>query len=290
MIVITAATGQLGRLVIDHLLARGVPARQVTAAVRSPEKAADLAVRGVQVRRADYDSPATLKEVFAGADRVLLVSGTDLGGRAGQHRAAVDAAREAGVGLLAYTSIADADRSTLGLAVSHRDTEQAVRESGLPFTLLRNGWYTENALDGLAGAVERGVFVSNMGGGRIAYAARTDVAEAAAVVLAGGGHGNATYELTGDTALSMADIAAEASRQTGRQITHRHVPDEQYAEILAGAGLPGPIAGAYVDAGSRIREGALAAVTADLRTLIGRPTTPITESVATALRGLAAAS
>ena len=185
MIVVTGATGQFGRHAVENLIKLGVPAGQIAVAVRSPEKAADLASRGVQVRQADYDRPDTLAAAFTGADKLLFVSANgpdDL--RITQHRAVVDAARAAGVGLVAYTSIADADTNPINLARVHRDTEQALAASGLPTVLLRNGWYTENYTATLAGAVERGAIVGSAGPGRIASATRADLAEAAAVVLA----------------------------------------------------------------------------------------------------------
>ncbi|GGO99976.1 SDR family oxidoreductase [Wenjunlia tyrosinilytica] len=284
MIVVTGATGQLGRLVIDRLLER-VPAASVVAAVRSPEKAADLAARGVEIRQADYDRPESFKAALAGADKVLLISSNEVGKRAAQHRAVVAAAKETGVSLLAYTSLTDGPDSPLSLGTEHGATERDIRDSGLPFTFLRNNWYTENNLGDLAGAIERGAIASNAGDGRIASATRDDFAAAAAVVLTGEGHENRVYELTGDTAWSFADLAAEVSRQCGKPVAHQPVSDEQYHAILAGVGLPGPLVDVLVDANARIREGALATVTDDLRTLIGRPTTPLDVAVKAALDG-----
>ena len=181
MIIVTGATGQLGRLVISQLLKR-VPAAQIVAAVRDPAKAADLAAQGVAVRRADYTDPASLDAAFAGATKVLLISSNALGDRVPQHRNVIDAAVRAKVGLLAYTSVLHADRSTLGLAPEHRETEDAVRASGVPYTLLRNGWYVENYTVSLGGAIAHGALAGGAGEGRIAAAARADYAEAAAVV------------------------------------------------------------------------------------------------------------
>ncbi|GAA2883379.1 SDR family oxidoreductase [Streptosporangium fragile] len=286
MIVVTGATGQYGRLVVENLLERGVPAADVVAAVRTPARAADLAERGVTVREADYDRPETLVPAFTGADRLLLVSanGPD-DRRVVQHRAAAAAAKEAGVGLVAYTSLFDAAGSPLSPGRVHRPSEAAVIATGLPHVLLRNGWYTENYTATLAGAVERGAIVGSAGQGRIASAARADFAEAAAVVLAGEGHAGKVYELTGDTAWNLPELAAEAALQSGKEVVYTDLPAERYAEILAGAGLPSFLVDTLVDADVHISRGALEPVTGDLAGLLGRPTTPLAASVAAALRG-----
>ncbi|MBB2910833.1 NAD(P)H dehydrogenase (quinone) [Streptosporangium becharense] len=286
MIVITGATGQYGRLVVENLLERGVPAADIAVAVRTPARAADLAGRGVTVREADYDRPDTLVPAFAGADRLLLVSANgpdDL--RIAQHRAAAAAAKEAGVGLLAYTSLFDAARSPLSLARVHRASEEAVTATGLPSVLLRNGWYTENYTAALAGAVERGAIVGSAGRGRIASAARADFAEAAAVVLTGDDHVGKVYELTGDTAWSLPELAAEVSLQSGREVVYTDLPADRYAEILLGAGLPGFLVETIVDADVHVSRGALEPVTGDLAALLGRPATPLATSVGIALKG-----
>ncbi|NJP99607.1 NAD(P)H-binding protein [Streptomyces zingiberis] len=284
MIVVTGATGHFGRQVIVHLLRRGTPADRIAAAVRTPAKAADLAERGVEIRLADYDRPETLLPAFTGADKLLLVSSTGPDdARITQHRAAVEAAAEAGAGLLAYTSVAGAPTNPLGLARVHRDTEQAVAGSGLPAVLLRNGWYTENYTAALPGAVERGTLVGSAGQGRIASAARADLAEAAAEVLTRDDQAGKVYELTGDTTWSLPELAAEAAARSGRPVTYTDLPAERYRQILAEAGLPGFVAELIVDADVQVSRGALAGVTADLSGLLGRPATPLSAVVAQAL-------
>lgn len=286
MIVVTAATGQFGRLVVENLLERGVGAGDVAVAVRDPDKAAAFAERGVEVRHADYAKPETLAPAFKGADKLLLVSGTGPDeARTAQHRAAVAAAKEAAVGLLAYTSIFDAPNSPLGLARVHRDTEAAIAESALPSVLLRNGWYTENYTAALAASVRAGAIAGSAGQGRIASAGRADMAEAAAIVLAGEGHAGKVYELTGDTSWSLPQLAAEAAAQSGVEVLYTDLPPEQYAQMLAGFGLPAFLVDLLVDADVQISRGALETATGDLAALLGRPTTPLSAAVAAALRG-----
>ncbi|MGW0562259.1 SDR family oxidoreductase [Streptomyces sp. NPDC003016] len=284
MIVVTGATGQFGRQVVEHLLRRGVPADRIAAAVRTPAKAADLAAQGVEIRLADYGKPETLLTAFAGADKLLLVSSTGPDGtRITQHRAAVDAAAKADVGLIAYTSVTGAPTNPLGLARVHRDTEQAIADSGLPAVLLRNGWYTENYTAALPDAVARGAIAGSAGQGRIASATRADFAEAAAVVLTRDDQAGKVYDLTGDAAWSLPELAAESAAQSGRPVTYADLPAEQYRQILAGAGLPGFVTDLLVDADVQVSHGALAGVTADLSGLLGRPTTPLTTAVTQAL-------
>lgn len=281
MIVVTGATGQFGREAVKHLIRLGVPATGIAAAVRTPAKAADL---GVEVREADYDRPETLVPAFTGADTLLLVSSTGPDDqRIVQHRAAVAAAKEAGVGLIAYTSIVEADSNPIGLARVHLDTERAIAESGLPAVLLRNGWYTENHAVALPDAVERGVLAGSAGDGRVASAARADYAEAAAVVLTRDGQAGEVYELTGDTAWSLAELAAEAADVSGKPVSYADLPPEEYARILASAGLPDFAVDLVVDADVQVSHGALATVTGDLRRLLGRPTTPLRTTVGTVL-------
>ncbi|MBL7502053.1 NAD(P)H-binding protein [Frankia sp. CNm7] len=284
MIVVTGATGHLGRLVIADLLSRAVPAAGIAAVVRDRARAADLATSGVEIRVADYEQPRTLPGAFAGADKLLFISsvGPD-DARLAQHHAVVDAAAEAGVGLLAYTSIVQADTSPLRLAEIHRATEKAIATTGLPSVILRNGWYTENHTAALPTAVQLGALVGGAGQGRIASASRADFATAAAAVLTTPGHAGRVYELTGDTAWNLPELAAELSARTGRAIGYQNLSASEYTAILTGAGLPGYLAELLVDADLRIAEGALATVTDDLRTLIGRPSTPLSESVAAAL-------
>jgi len=282
MIVVTAATGQLGRLVIANLL-KTTPAAQIIAAVRDPAKAADLAAQGVQVRRADYTDPASLDVAFAGASKVLLISSNELGNRVAQHRNAIDAAARAKVGLLAYTSVLHADRSTLGLAGEHRETEAAVRASGVPYTLLRNGWYVENHTGGLGGAVAHGALAGGAGEGRISAAARADYAEAAAVVLASSGPVEQVYELAGDTGFTLAELAAEVSRQTGKTIPFHNLPQQDFLDMLVNVGLPAPLAELIADSDAQAAKGALYDDSRTLSKLIGHPTISLTDAVKAAL-------
>jgi NAD(P)H dehydrogenase (quinone) len=282
MIIVTAASGQLGRLVIAELLKR-VPAERIVAAVRDPGKVADLADQGVLVRHADYTDPASLDAAFEGATKVLLISSNDLGNRVAQHRNVIDAAARARVGLLAYTGVLHADRSTLGLAAEHRATEDAVRASGVPYTLLRNGWYVENYTVSLGGAIAHGALAGGAGEGRISAAARADYAEAAAVVLAKDGAVEQVYELAGDTAFTLGDLAAEVSRQTGKAIPFHNLPQKEYGELLVNVGLPPPLAELIADSDAQAAKGALFDDSRTLGKLIGRPTLPLADAVKAAL-------
>ena len=282
MIVITGASGQLGRLVIQSLLTK-VPASRIVAAVRNPQKASDLAALGVQIRRADYTDSASLDAAFQGAEKVLLISSSEVGQRLAQHRNAIDAARRAGVSLLAYTSLLHADTSPLGLAGEHVATEAWLAQSGVPFVLLRNGWYTENYLASISPALQHGAFIGSAGEGRIASAARADYAEAAAVVLTTPGQSGKVYELAGDEAYTLAEFSAELSRQSGKAIPYVDLPENDYKAALIGAGLPEPIAGLLADSDSGAAKGGLFDDTRQLGTLIGRPTTPLAVSMRAAL-------
>ena len=282
MIVITGASGQLGRLVIQSLLTK-VPASRIVAAVRNPQKASDLAALGVQIRRADYTDSASLDAAFQGAEKVLLISSSEVGQRLAQHRNAIDAARRAGVSLLAYTSLLHADTSPLGLAGEHVATEAWLAQSGVPFVLLRNGWYTENYLASIPPALQHGAFIGSAGEGRIASAARADYAEAAAVVLTTPGQSGKVYELAGDEAYTLAEFSAELSRQSGKAIPYVDLPENDYKAALIGAGLPEPIAGLLADSDSGAAKGGLFDDTRQLSTLIGRPTTPLAVSMRAAL-------
>ncbi|CAM5284890.1 SDR family oxidoreductase [Streptomyces hirsutus] len=282
-IVVTGATGNLGRHVVEQLLEK-VPAEQVTAVVRSPEKAADLAERGVRLAVADYNAPETLDGVFAAGDKVLLISGSEVGAdRVGQHTAVIDAAKAAGVALLAYTSAPKA--LTAALADDHRGTEKALLDSGVPYVLLRNGWYHEVYTENLAPVLEHNAVVAAAGEGRISSAARADYAAAAVAVLTGEGHENKTYELGGDEAWSLAEYAAELSRQTGKEIAYRQVTVEELTGILTGAGLPEPVAAVFAGVDVSIEKGELVVTSGDLARLAGRPTTPLADAVTAALKG-----
>lgn len=281
-IVVTGATGALGRLVVDALLTT-VPAGEVVAVVRDKEKAAALAARGVELRIADYDRPESLAGAFRPGDRVLLISGSEVGKRVRQHTAVIDAAKAAGVAQLAYTGVLGGPEADFTLADEHRATEQLILDSGLPYTFLRNGWYTENYTANLAPVLEHRTVLANAGEGRVASAARTDYAAAAVAVLTGDGHLNAAYELSGDTAWSLTEYAALLSELTGEEITYKNVPAAAHQEALVGAGLPEGFAAILVDVDEAMGRGRLAGTSGDLARLIGRPTTPLAETVRAAL-------
>ncbi|NBM18410.1 SDR family oxidoreductase [Streptomyces sp. GC420] len=283
-IVVTGATGKLGRFVIEGLLEK-VPAEQIAAVVRDKEKAAGLAARGVELRVADYNAPGTLGGAFAPGDRVLLISGSEIGSRVPQHKAVVDAAKAAGVSLLAYTGALGGPDADFALAAEHKATEQAILASGLPYAFLRNGWYTEVYTENLAPVLEHGAVVQSAGEGRVASAARADYAAAAVAVLTGEGHEGKAYELSGDTAWSFAEYAAEVSKWSGKEIAYNNVPSDVHLGILTGAGVPEPFAEILVDVDRAVARGLLARTSGDLSRLIGRPTTPMAATVAAALKG-----
>lgn len=283
MLVVTGASGQLGRLVIASLLDR-VPAGEIVAAVRDPAKVQDLAARGVQVRQADYDRPDTLAAAFAGADKVLLVSSNAVGQRVPQHRAVIDAAKRAGARLIAYTSLLHADTSPLPLAAEHKETEALLRASGVPFVLLRNGWYTENYLGAIKPGLQHGVLLGSAGSGRIASAARADYAAAAAAVLAArDDQAGKVYELAGDDAYTLEDLAAEIARQSGQPLAYRDLPQQEYKGVLLQIGLPEGLAELVSSSDAGAAQGGLFDDGRQLSKLIGRPTTPLAASVGTAL-------
>ncbi|MBK1614089.1 NAD(P)-dependent oxidoreductase [Rubrivivax gelatinosus] len=278
-IAMTGATGQLGRLVVQRLVQR-VPAAEVLALVRSPSKAADL---GVAARAADYTRPETLAAALAGVQTLLLISSNEIGQRAAQHRNVIAAARAAGVRHIVYTSLLHADRSPLDLAVEHRDTEAALRESGLAWTILRNGWYSENYTGSAKTAAATGTLLGSAGVGRVSSATRADFADAAVAVLAGSGHEGRVYELAGDEDWTLPDLAAEISRQSGHPVAYRDLPEAGYAAALAGFGLPADFAAAIARWDSGAAAGALFDDSRQLSALIGRPTTPLHDAVAQAL-------
>ncbi|MCW4630295.1 MULTISPECIES: SDR family oxidoreductase [Marinomonas] len=281
MILITGASGQLGRLVIDNLL-NTTPANQIVAAVRNPEKIADLAEKGVQVRQADYSDLDSLVAAMQGVEKVLLVSSSEVGQRVEQHRNVIHAAKEAGVALIAYTSILNADTSPLILAKEHVATENLLAESGVPYVLLRNGWYSENYTMGLAPALEYGV-VGCAGDGKLSTAARADYAAAAAAVLIKDGQAGKVYELAGDNAFTLSEYAAAISKVSGKTVTYHNVPEAEYTKILVGAGLPEGFAAVLADSEVGASQGGLFSDSKDLSTLIGRPTTSIEDSIKAAL-------
>ena len=276
---VTGATGQLGRLVIESLKSK-VSAETIVALVRNPEKALDL---GVEARTFDYTKAETLAASLQGVDKLLLISGNELGQRLPQHVAVIEAAKQAGVKHIFYTSILHADSSPLSLAVEHAATEKAIQESGLTYTILRNGWYTENYTGSAKGAIGAGAFIGNAGDGKIASAARVDYAEAAAVVLVGAGHEGKTYELAGDEAYTLTELAAEISKQSGKTIPYSNLTEAAYASILKGFGLPDALAEMLADSDTGASKGGLFDDSKVLSKLIGRPTTALARVVADAL-------
>jgi NAD(P)H dehydrogenase (quinone) len=283
MIAITGATGQLGRLVIEGLLKK-VPAAQIVAAVRDPRKAADLAAKGVQVRHADYSRPDTLRAAFAGVDKLLLISSSEVGARVPQHQAVIEAAKANGLKFIAYTSILHADQSPLALAVEHRATEAALEQSGIPHVLLRNGWYVENYTASVPAALQYNAVLGSAGEGRISSASRADYADAAVAVLTSDSQqAGRTYELAGGSAFSLADLAGEIGRQSGKQVIYKDLPEAEFKAALVAAGLPEPFAGLLAESDVGASRGALFGTEPDLEQLIGRPATDVREAVRRAL-------
>jgi NAD(P)H dehydrogenase (quinone) len=274
---ITGATGQLGKLVVEDLKKR-TSAENVVALVRTPEKAADL---GVEVRAFDYTQPNV--ESLKGIDNLLLISGNEIGQRETQHKNVINAAKEAGVKRIIYTSLLRADNSTLSLAPEHYATEEALKASGVPFTILRNGWYTENYTGTLAGSVQAGALIGSAGDGKISSAARADYAEAAAVVLTSEGHEGKTYELSGDESYTLTDLAAEVSKQTGKDIPYNNLPEAEYAGALVSIGLPEGMAQFYAAFDTSAAKNDLFDEGKSLSQLIGHTTTPLSDSVKVAL-------
>lgn len=283
MIVVTGATGQLGRLVIANLLKR-VPANQIVAAARTPPKAADLAALGVLVREADYGKPATLAKAFAGASSLLLISSPPTPAQVAEHKAVIDAARTAGVQLLAYTSVLRADTSTLLVAPDHLATERYLAASGIPRVFLRHPSYVENYTASLASALEHGSIAGSAGGGRNSAATRVDLAEAAAVVLTTPGHAGKIYELGSDVAFTMAEFAAEVSKQSGKKVVYNNLPQQDYQALLERVGLPAKFAHLIADSDTKAaNHGELYTPSRDLSRLIGHPTTTLAAAVAAGL-------
>jgi NAD(P)H dehydrogenase (quinone) len=278
-IAITGSTGQLGRIVVEKLKGK-VPPANLVALARTPAKAADL---GVPVRTADYDKPETLGPALAGVDVLVLISASEIGKRAAQHHNVIEAAKKAGVKHIVYTSILRADSSPLSVAEEHRPTEVELRASGIPLTILRNGWYTENYTGSIGGALAGGAFMGSAGDGKIAAATRADFADAAVAVLTTEGHAGRTYELAGDSAFTLTDLAAEISRQTGKTIPYKNLPEADYAAALVGFGLPAAFAGAIAGWDVCASRGALFDDGRQLSKLIGRPTTPLSIAVAAVL-------
>lgn len=279
---ITGATGQLGRLVIEHLKTRTADSN-IVALARQPDKAGDL---GVRVREFDYDKPDLLAPALFGVDTLLLISSSEVGSRIEQHRHVIEAAREADVKRIVYTSLLKADTSPISLADEHRATEADLKASGIPYTLLRNSWYTENYTGAIGAALANGAVIGAAGDAKLTTAPRVDFAEAAVAVLVGRDHDNRTYELAGDEPYTLSDLAAEISRQTGKTIPYNDLDEDTYAGILTSVGLPEPVARMVAGADTAAKSGALFDDSHALSTLIGRPTTPLASVVRDALNSL----
>jgi NAD(P)H dehydrogenase (quinone) len=284
MIAVTGATGHLGRLAIEELLRRGIAPAEIVAVVRNPEKAADLAGRGLQLRRATYDDPSALEGAFAGIERLLFISGDEVGRRVTQHGNVVRAAKAAGVGVVAYTSVLNADRTRIKLAEEHKATERLLEESDVPFILLRNSWYLELYLDQIPRYLEHGAILGSAGEGRVSAATRADYAAAAAAVVAEPGYEHHIFELGGEPAFSMAELAAEISGRSGREVVYRNLPVEEYVAVLTAAGLPEGYARVLADADLGIERGDLFTGSGDMARLLGRGPTSYTAAVASALQ------
>jgi NAD(P)H dehydrogenase (quinone) len=278
MIAITGATGQFGQLVIEELL-KTVPASQIVAIVRNPTKAEALSNQGIVVRQGDYTDQAAFTTALNGVDKLLQISSSEVGQRATQHQNVINAAKAAGVKFIAYTSLLHADTSPLGLHVEHVETEKALAESGVPYALLRNGWYTENYLASAPPALEHGVFIGAAGEGKIASATRADYAAAAAKVVSEDGHAGNVYELAGDSAWTLSELAAELSKQSGKPVAYQNLSEADFAAALKGVGLPAGLADMLADSDTGASKGGLFDDSRTLSKLIGRPTTTLAESV-----------
>ncbi|MFJ2976183.1 SDR family oxidoreductase [Kluyvera sp. NPDC087067] len=278
MIAITGATGQLGQLVIENLL-NTTAANQLAAIVRNPAKAQALSQKGVAVRQADYGDEAALTAALQGVDKLLIISSSEVGQRAPQHRNIINAAKAAGVKFIAYTSLLHADKSPLGLADEHITTEKMLADSGIPYALLRNGWYTENYLASVPPALEHGVFIGAAGEGKIASATRADYAAAAARVISEDGHAGKVYELAGDNGWTLSKLAAELTKQSGKNVVYQNMSQADFAAALKSVGLPEGLADMLADSDVGASKGGLFDDSHTLSTLIGRPTTSLADSV-----------
>lgn len=276
---ITGATGQLGRIAVERLKEK-TASENIVALVRTLEKAEGL---GVEVREFDYSKPEKLVSSLKGIDKLLLISSNEIGERSKQHANVIDAAKKAGVKFVVYTSLLHADASTLILAGEHLETENALKESGLVYTILRNGWYTENYTPSIAGAIANGALLGSSGNGKISSAARADYAKAAAVVLISSGHENKTYELAGDEAFTMSDFVAAISKLTGKNIEYKNIPVQEYADALCKSGMPEGMAQFFAGTHKSTEKGDLFDDGRQLSKLIGEATTPFSRSVAEAL-------
>jgi len=284
MYAVTAASGQLGRLAIEALL-ETVPPEQIVAAVRDPAKGADLAARGIVVRAADYDHPQMLATAFRGVERLLFISNSDVSVRVAQHGAVVEAARVAGVGFVAYTSVLHADRMTLPLAEGHRWTEETLRTSGIEHAILRHAWFMENYTPEIPGALGHGVIQGAAGNGRVSAATRADLARGDVAVLTGEGHAGKTYEFAGDEAFTLAEFAAELTSQSGIEVEYRNMSEADYADALVDFGMPAWLAPVLAGASAAVARGELFDDSRTLSRIIGRPTTTMPEAITAVLRG-----
>ncbi len=284
-IAVTGATGQLGRLVLADLLAQ-LPSAHLVGLVRNKAAAKDLADNGVDLRAANYDDPASVTAALKGVDKLLLISSSEIGRRVAQHRNVIEAAKTAGVKLIAYTSILHADTSPMELAKEHRETESLIRASGIPFVLLRNGWYTENYTGNVPAALQHGAVLGSARKGRISSAARADYAAATAAVLASReSQAGKIYELAGDASFTLADYAAEIARQSGKPVVYNDLPEADYKTALQSVGLPEAFAGIIAESDAKAASDSLYEPGRQLSDLIGRPTTTMSQSVAAALAG-----
>jgi len=278
-IVITGATGHLGRLIIERLIARGTALADIVAAGRNTERLAAVARLGVATAVIDFASPGSLDSAFAGADTLMLVSGSEVGQRTQQHTNAITAAARSGITRIVYTSAPHADTSALILAREHKATEQALVDSGISFTILRNNWYTENYLGSMTQAAKSGTYSDSTRGGLVASASRTDFADAAAVVLTTTGHENTTYELGGDHAWDGPELAAAMADVLGTPVAYSTLTPQQHTAALTATGLDAGTVGFLVALDGNIHDGLLGETTGDLARLIGRPTTPLSEGL-----------
>jgi NAD(P)H dehydrogenase (quinone) len=279
---VTGATGQLGHIVVK-LLKERLSSESIVALVRSPQKASGL---GVQVREFDYSQPDKLVTSLKGIDNLLLISSNEMGQRAKQHVDIIEAAKKAGVQWIVYTSLLRADTSTLSLAAEHLETEIALKKSGIDYTILRNGWYTENYTGSVQGAIAGGAFLGSAGNGKISSAARADFAEAAVIVLTGNNHKGKTYELAGDEAYTLTDLAAEISKQTGKNIPYKNLPEADYANVLKSFGVPEAYAHAIAGWDTSVSKGDLLDNNHQLSKLIGRKTTSLAQTIKKALEAI----
>ena len=281
-IAITGATGQLGNLIIEQLL-QLTAAQNIVALVRNVDKAEHFKTQGIELREFDYDRPETLVPALLGIDKLLLISANEIGRRTPQHQAVINAAKVAGVPYLAYTSLLRADTSPLGLAQEHRETEKLIQDSGITYTFLRNNWYSENYLAGVAHTIEIGTLFGAAQDGRISSASRIDYAEAAAKVLTSTGHENKTYELAGSESFSLSDLATFIGQAVNKDIIYQNLSAEEYTQGLTQAGLPAGLVDVIVDADIQTIQGAMYSASKDLEQLIGHKTTSIQDAIKAAL-------